>query len=93
MTEDIKCALKLYGNTIISHEGNGIDIYDANMTAITSECVFYSNNIGFFKDPLLWIALKILGRKYMKNRKIKSLPNNDDVVCINFHSLPEVVIE
>lgn len=63
--------VKMSGNTIINHEGNGLILFDDSKAEITN-CHFYGDDIkfwSFWKKPLLWIAVRIIRREFYKGRR------------------------
>jgi len=56
--------VKIAGNTIINHEGSAIEIGADAKDVVVSRCLILQDHSGFWSDPLLWVALKIIKRKY-----------------------------
>ena len=78
--------VSITGNIIISLIDNGIDVFNPETKIKITNCSFYLDNFNFFKDPLTWLAIKILKKKYMKSNNIKEIKEDENMTCIYFHN-------
>ena len=76
-------SIRIKGVTIINHEGYGIEIFNSAQKVELSDCFIHSPFSRFFDDPLLWVALKILHRRYLKRFPNRKLLKPDTLVKVH----------
>ena len=71
--------IKIAQNTIINYGGSAIEALDDDKVEI-SECLIIGDRWSFWSDPLLWLGLKIMKRKYNQIMKVALKPIDSAVI-------------